>query len=105
MRPVRPRSSLIAASSARLAGGEPSYPTTICRNSPDGAAVVTVVSLDPGCGRGRAVGANGPPPSPRTERRLPDLVGYLRYQFELALLGVLADEIPSDRHRREPALG
>src|SRR5271157_2351980 len=39
MRPVRPCSSLAAASSARLAGGEPSYPTTRC-TSPAGAVVL-----------------------------------------------------------------
>jgi hypothetical protein len=38
--------------------------------------------------------ANCPRPSPHAERLRPDLVGYLRYQFELALLGFLADEVP-----------
>src|SRR6266704_5587196 len=37
--------------------------------------------------------------------RLPDLVGNLPDQFELALLGVLADEVRSDGDRGEPALG
>src|SRR6266567_2633640 len=37
MQPIRPCSSLTAASSARLAGAEPSYPTTMCRNPADGA--------------------------------------------------------------------
>jgi polyphosphate kinase 2 (PPK2 family) len=36
---------------------------------------------------------------------LPNLVGDLRDQFELAFLGLLADQVPADRHRREPALG
>src|SRR6266446_7194268 len=38
MQPVRPCSSLTAASSARLAGAEPSYPTTMRGNPADGAA-------------------------------------------------------------------
>src|SRR6266700_3295683 len=38
MRPARPCSSLTAASSARLAGAEPSYPTTMRSNPADGAA-------------------------------------------------------------------
>src|SRR5690242_13596302 len=45
MRPVRPWSRATAPSSARLAGGEPSYPTTMCRNAAGDAAVVTVFSL------------------------------------------------------------
>jgi hypothetical protein len=50
MRPVRPCSNLTAASRARLAGGEPSYPTTRCTNPPAGVAVVTVVKVSPGPG-------------------------------------------------------
>jgi hypothetical protein len=38
MQPARPCSNLTAASSARLAGADPSYPATMCRNPPDGAA-------------------------------------------------------------------
>src|SRR5580704_6617798 len=60
MRPVRPCSNLTAASSARLAGGEPSYPTTMCRVPPDGAAVVTVVSLDPPAAAFNGVPAHHP---------------------------------------------
>jgi TDG/mug DNA glycosylase family protein len=41
IRPVRPRSSLTAASSARLAGADPSYPTTRHRSLTDGAEVFT----------------------------------------------------------------
>jgi SnoaL-like domain len=37
--------------------------------------------------------------------RLPDPVGHLRDEFELALLGLLADEVPADGYRREAALG
>src|SRR5882757_8587084 len=43
MLPVRPCSSLIAASSARMAGGEPSYPTTRYR-SPAGGAVAFIAA-------------------------------------------------------------
>src|ERR1700756_951393 len=41
MRPTRPYSSLAAASSARTAGGEPSYPTTGYR-FPAGVAVAFI---------------------------------------------------------------
>src|SRR6516162_5268236 len=47
MWPVRPRSNATAPSSARLAGGEPSNPTTMFRNPPGSAAVVTVINLAP----------------------------------------------------------
>src|ERR1700757_2967440 len=47
MRPIRPWSNATAPSSARLAGGEPSNPTTMFRNPPGDAAVVTVITLAP----------------------------------------------------------
>src|SRR5580700_1817357 len=50
MRPVRPCSKLTAASSARLAGGEPSYPTTRCKGPVGGVVVVTVVNISSGAG-------------------------------------------------------
>ena len=46
MRPVRPCSKRTAASSARLAGGEPSYPTIRCTDPAGGVAVVTVVHIN-----------------------------------------------------------
>jgi hypothetical protein len=41
----------------------------------------------------------------RKPRGLPELVGHLRHQFELALLGVLADVIRPDGDRGETTLG
>src|SRR5208282_631522 len=43
MLPTRPYSSLAAASSARMAGGEPSYPTTRYR-FPAGGAVASIAA-------------------------------------------------------------
>src|SRR6266581_3318621 len=86
----------------------------MCRTPSDGAAVVTSVSLSTSARRGLAAYqlrplvwlGGGRRRDRRTAlRRLPDLVGYLRDQFELALLGFLADEVPADGHGREPALG
>jgi len=47
MRPVRPYSSLTAASSARMAGGEPSYPTTRYRFPAGGALAFIAVKAIP----------------------------------------------------------
>src|SRR5215469_8278778 len=47
MRPDRPCSSRTAASSARPAGGDPSYPTTKRTNPAGGVAVVMVVEISP----------------------------------------------------------
>src|ERR1700735_5890310 len=51
MRPVRPCSSLTAASSARSAGGEPSYPTTRCKNAAGGVGEVIAIMLTGAVGR------------------------------------------------------
>src|ERR1700722_1359724 len=47
MRPARPPSSKTAASSARRAGGAPSYPTTRFRNAAGGGALVLVLKVAP----------------------------------------------------------
>src|SRR5438477_11172683 len=103
VRPVRPCSKRTAASSARRAGGEPSYPTTRCKNPVGGVAVVTVVNISSGAGAVAADPGSAAFAAPRssapgtlglTETRLAEGAGMRRAGRQAADTSRIADTHP-----------